>query len=38
MQRAIIDDGDKTEDTGRDLVHGDGGTRTRTPEDLSHDD
>jgi hypothetical protein len=38
-QQAIIQDADKTEDTDRDLVRGDGGMLgLGTPEDLSHDD
>jgi hypothetical protein len=37
---AIIADADKTEDRGRDLVHGDGGTldMPTKPGDLSRDD
>ena len=39
IQQAIIEDSDKTEDTDRDLVHGDGGTLgLGAPEDLNHDD
>jgi hypothetical protein len=39
-REAIIADADKTEDRGRDLVHGDGGTldMPTKPGDLSRDD
>lgn len=39
-QEAIIEDAGETEDNGRDLVHGDGGTidLPTKPGDLSKDD
>lgn len=39
-QKAIIEDAGDTEDSGRDLVHGDGGTIDvpTKPGDLSNDD
>lgn len=39
MERAVIEDADKTDGADRDLVHGDGGTLgLGKPEDLGHDD
>jgi hypothetical protein len=39
MERAIIQDADKTDGADRDLVHGDGSTLDLAkPEDLGHDD
>jgi len=40
LQAAIIEDAGQTEDRGRDLVHGDGGTidLPTKPGDLSKDD
>ncbi|QOG18599.1 hypothetical protein [Bradyrhizobium sp. SEMIA] len=39
-QEAIIEDAGESEDNGRDLVHGDGGTITvpTKPDDVSKDD
>ena len=40
MRKAVVEDADKTEGAGRDLVHGEGGSIGLPvgPNDLNHDD